>query len=245
VSRVVSLPREHGGYLTLVGGVVAALLLSPRPGVALACAVAIVAAFFARGPLERERLAGAWDPALLGLLAAAAVVAYAAAIWRAGWAAVPAVLLPPSMVGAAWAARKSRLHRSRAFELAGMAALGASTGLIVFGGGASGRVAAILALVLGTHAATAVPLVRSELRPRERARAASDAWLTLALLASAAVLLLRLSAPLALAAFAPRLLQLALRLARGPVAANAVTVGLRETAALTLTVALAVITLWR
>jgi hypothetical protein len=242
MSRSLSLPHEHGGYLTLLGGSVAAALLSPRPTVALAAAAAVIAAFFARGPIEKQLLDGTparWDRYAFAVLALTVVAASTMAALRGGARALPAVAVPLAIVGAALSARRMRAHRSRPFELVAMAALGASTGCIALAGGTTWRVAAALAILLGVHAAAAVPLVRSELRPRERARAARDAGLALGLVAVGAALLAMLSPPAAIA-FAPRIAQLAVRSFGRPTVLRPAWVGLRETAILATTVALAV-----
>jgi hypothetical protein len=150
----------------------------------------------------------------------------------------------PSVIAAAWAARRSRRHRSREFELAGMAALGASAGLVALAGGAPPRIAAALGLIVGGHAAAAVPLVRSELRPRERAQSRRDAGLALGLVAVAALPLPLLAPPRACLAFAPRLLQIGWRtLDRRSAPLAPLWVGLRETAALATAIAFALWTL--
>jgi hypothetical protein len=123
-----------------------------------------------------------------------------------------------------------------------MAALGACTGGIALAGSAPWRVAAALAVLLGAHAAAAVPLVRSELRPAERARAARDGWIALSFIAVGGAGLALVS-PWAVVAFAPRLAQLVVRSARTPEILRPVWVGLRETLVLAMTVALAIVTL--
>jgi len=240
-----SLPHEHGGYLTLAGAAAAAALSSPRPLLALAAGIALVAAFFARGPLEALALGrpAPHDRAALAILAALAIAASAWTATCAGWSGAPALVAAPSVIGAAWVARRSRRHRTRAFELAGMGALGACAGAMALAGGAAPRIATALSLVFGAHAAAAVPLVRSELRPGERALARRDMVLALALLAAAALPLALVAPPRALLAFAPRLLQLGARPLRRSRPSPPLQVGLRETATLAAAVALASLTL--
>ena len=51
--KAVSLPVEHGGYLTAAGAALAATLVAPRPGQALVVGTAFLAAFLARAAVER------------------------------------------------------------------------------------------------------------------------------------------------------------------------------------------------
>jgi hypothetical protein len=236
-----SLPHEHGGYLTLLGGLAVALVLSPAPLGALAAALPIVAAFFARAPLEKlafGRVPARWDPAALLLLGALAFDGGLLAVLARGWSALPALLLAPAILAASLLARQRREQRSYAFELAGMAALGASVGPMLLAGGADPRSSAAAAVVLGTHAAVAVPLVRSELRPLEREKRAHADRTALALLLLGALLTLCVGPPLLLLPLVPRALQLALRQWRRPAAPRPMLVGLRESAALAISAGL-------
>lgn len=245
----VTLPHEHGGYLTVLGAILVALPLSPAPLPALVAALCIVAAFFARCPLEKLALGGApasWDRAWLTALVA---LMLAGATWAAlarGLRALLALMLGAGILAASYAARRQRGHRAYAFELLGMAALGAGAGAIMLAGGSALRSATLAAVVLGAHAAVAVPLVRSELRPAERARRKRADGVALATLGAAAGVTLWLGAPLLLLALAPRAIHLALRQRRPPTTMRPAWVGLRETASLAATAGLVVgAFLWR
>jgi hypothetical protein len=241
VSRRVSLPAEHGGYLTAAGAGLAAALVAPEPARALAVGTAVLAAFLARGVVDRvavrkplARWDGAWlaTLALVALGAGALLPARAAALTGAGCV----VLLLVSI-----AARRARRHRAAILEAAGMGALGASAGWAALAAGAAPRAAFCVGLVLATHAALAVPLVRTRLRKRERDSAARAVLLSLGVLAAAALVVSGLGRPEAALALAPRALGAVLRGLRPPRAAgppSAAWIGIRETAALAAAVAL-------
>src|SRR5690348_5219184 len=55
--KSLSLPHEHGGYLTLAGATAAAAVLAPHPLQAIGVGLSLSAAFFARGPLESKHAA--------------------------------------------------------------------------------------------------------------------------------------------------------------------------------------------
>jgi hypothetical protein len=243
---LVSLPHEHGGYLTLAGGAIAAVAMSPRPLIALLAALAIAAAFFARAPLEKVTLGGcpaAFDRLALIGLSALVISSSAFAAFESRANAVPALIAAPALVVTSSVVRRRRSHRSAAFELVGMAALGASAGLMRRAGGASLRVAAASAVVLAVHAAVAVPLVRSELRPQERGNAATAERQALLMIAAGVALLVALHAPRAAIALAPRLALLLIRAIGSRKPLRPMLVGLRETA--TLAFAVALLIAWR
>src|SRR5262249_6616400 len=143
---------------------------------AAAMGVAVVGAFFARGPVEqlgRARPARYDRAALLALAIVIAVASLVAGQWRIAVAPAVAVMI----IGASLVSRQRRVQRTVWFEAVGMAALGAVGALIALAGGAPSRTALCAALILAVHAGTAVPLVRAEARPRERPRArAAAAW---------------------------------------------------------------------
>src|SRR5262249_43136992 len=156
MERLISLPREHGAYLTLAGGAAAAAFVAPDVGGALAVALTFAAAFLVRGPLERLAAGLAprrWDLDAIvlppGLGAAAAALAALARLAVLPLLAAGALALPV----AALLARRRKLLRGLSFELAAMGALGASAGLAAWCGGLDARAAAALAAVLGAHAA--------------------------------------------------------------------------------------------
>ncbi|MGZ3405969.1 MAG: YwiC-like family protein, partial [Polyangia bacterium] len=188
MSRALSLPHEHGGYLTIVGAAAAGVTLAHARGPALAVGAVVAAAFFARAPVEQlwrgrgARLDGAAVTALI------AVVLGGALALGGAWAAI-ALAIATAILSASALARRTRWQRSAWFETIGMAALGASAGLVAMAGGAGVELGATLAIVVGTHTGLAVPLVRSELRPRERAQARGAGWIALGVLATAALAL--------------------------------------------------------
>lgn len=238
MSRSISWPHEHGALMTLVGGCVLALLVAPSPPAALAVALVLAAGFFAREPLVRR---ARWDGLLL---AGCALVAALALAWLSpGAPAIALVTATGALVmiaGFVWA-RRRRWHRAPLFEGLGMAALGASAGLGALAGGTRPVHAALLGLVLAVHALVTVPLVRSEVRRRERANAGRAGLLAvLALLAAMAVLALA-GTPLLSLAFAPRLLQLGWRRAVGVQSSLPAELAVRETVLLAATIALAVL----
>lgn len=73
MARGLSLPREHGGYITLVGATLAAALHAPRPLATVGSGLALRAAFYLRGPLDRAAVGLAparWDRSLIRRVAA-------------------------------------------------------------------------------------------------------------------------------------------------------------------------------
>jgi hypothetical protein len=200
----VSLPNEHGAYLTLVGSAATAVLVAPAPGPALGAAVALATAFLSRGPLERRARGAAlrvWDGPALALLAGLAIagVVVAAAVRPP---ALPVVISAALAVPvAALLAKRSRRTRTEAFEMAALGALGASAGLAAWCGGLPIRAAAAVALVLGTHAATSVPVVRSVVRGRPRVELLLASSLALV---AAVVAVVLAGTPLAALALLPR-----------------------------------------
>jgi len=240
MSRRLSLPAEHGGYLTAAAAGVAAALVAPMPARALAVGTAVLATFLARGVIERLAMGkppAAWDRPWLALLALVALVASASLVRR------DAALTGGACVGllvASVVARRTRHHRDASFEALGMGLLGASAGWAAFAAGASARDAATVAVVLATHAALAVPLVRTQLRRRERAAASRAVLIAAAGLVLAAVATLVLGNPLAALALAPRALQAGVHAARAADAPHpsAATVGVRETVELVAAVVL-------
>lgn len=240
----VSLPHEHGGYLTVGGGAIVALALAPDTRAPIFAAATLLASFFARGPLEAFAVRGkgaAWDHLALALLLGVAALATIAAAWLAGVRAAPAILLAVATLVGSVLARWQRDHRSAWFEATGMGALGAGAGALLWAGGSTLRTALAVAIALGANAAIAVPLVRSELRRRERAQRDTADLYAASLLAVACLLLVAARAPLAMIALFPRTLQLvARRLSASRSPARAAAIGLRETGIL-LVAALALI----
>ncbi|MCC6994626.1 MAG: hypothetical protein IT370_08465 [Deltaproteobacteria bacterium] len=178
---VLSLPREHGAYLTLAGAIAGGVLLAPARLPAAAAGVMLAASFLARGPLERRAAGLRWRagdvPLLLGCALAAGAGVHVAARGDLGLElALLALALVMPLGG--WLVRRLGQLRAERFEVVGMAALGGSAGLVGFTGGAGLALALTAALLLAVHAAASVPLVRALLRPRERAQGRREIMLT-------------------------------------------------------------------
>jgi hypothetical protein len=227
VSRALSLPHEHGGYLTIAGAAFAGVALAHARAPALAVSAVVTAAFFARAPVEqlvRRRgapLDGAAVVVLTGIVLASALALADA------WASITLAVAAAIVAGSALA-RRARSHRATWFEALGMAALGASGGLAARAGGADLRVAFVLALVVGVHTCLAVPLVRSEVRPRERMRARGASIVALGLVVAAALLLVLVGSGRCSIALLPRALHAATRSLLPPAKARPNVVGVRE-----------------
>jgi hypothetical protein len=234
--KTLSLPHEHGGYLTLAGAAAAAMVLAPRPLAALGVALALAAGFFARGPLEAPR------PARFDWLVLTSYFAIAiGGTWlsRQWWT----VALPAAIVGGSLWVRATRRHRHPLFELVGMAALGASAGLMAFAGGVRPSMALLASLVVGAHAGVAVPLVRTELRPRERQHGGRAELVSFFALAVCAIATALVGPLLAALAFLPRFLHLGARRAGLGLGWRPSLVGIREVAELTMAVTILVLAL--
>jgi hypothetical protein len=116
-----------------------------------------------------------------------------------------------------------------------MGALGACALPIALAGGAplgSDRRALMASLVLGVHAALAVPLVRTELRPRERAMSRRAELAGLVALGALAAALVASGHALLSLALLPRGLQIATRPLGLPTPRRPSRIGIAETALL-------------
>jgi hypothetical protein len=245
VSRRLSLPPEHGGYLTAAGGGLGAALVAPDATRALAVGTAVLAAFLARGVVDRLAVGHAprsWDRPWLAALAALALVATTALLPRD--AALTGGLCL-GLLAVSVAVRRTRHHRDAIVETLAMVALGASAGWAALAAGAPLVDSATIGLVLAVNAALAVPLVRTQLRSRERGRAATAAYVSLSTLALAAIVIVLLGRAPAALALLPRAVHAgiqAMNAASGPPAAHdgarprAALVGIRETVLLVVTV---------
>lgn len=231
---IVTLPREHGGYLTLTLATAVGILVAPLHLAALAIGAALGLGFVAHAPLDR--MAGGtpprrWDVPVTALcLAGACALAVMAS--RTGGApgalALAGVLVLP--VGS-YLVRRMRNHRAVWFELLAMGGLGASSGFTAWVGGAALARSVLAGALLGAHAAVSVPLVRTQLRAREEASGGTLLWAAAALLGAAALAFL-LGRPAAALAVVPRLVEVGVRAARGPRPARPFVIGLIETAEL-------------
>jgi hypothetical protein len=240
-----SLPREHGAYLTLVGAIACGAWVAPSIVPALGMGLALAASFCARGPADRlaARLElRAWDGAALAGLAGPAALGVGLAASSAGGVAWLVLAVVPLVTPAAsFIARRRRAQRDLGVELAAMGWLGACAGLIAVAGGASPARAAALSVALGAHAGLAVPLLRVELRPAWAGARRGVAGAVAAALVVVAAALVALGAPLLVVALAPRALHAARLLAPGPREElrprRAMAIGLHETGVLALVVA--------
>jgi hypothetical protein len=240
----ISLPHEHGGSVTAAAAGIAAVALAPAPVPALGVGVAVMATFLARGPLDRiaARLSlRAWDLPAIVLLAATVLASAAVVGARSPVHGLATLGLCALMLAGSALARSARKQRAVLLEVFGMAGLGASAGLGLLAAGAPGAVAAAAALVLATHAAVSVPIVRTELRKRERPLGQRSVGIAASVVAAAATLLIVLGQPLMAVALAPRAGHLLLR-ATGllPIASSPGRSAIRETVLLAACVLLVV-----
>jgi hypothetical protein len=240
MSRTLSLPHEHGAYLTLAGATIAGAAVGHAHADAVAFALVLAATFFARGPAEAMAVGRARRGDGIALTALTGVAGAAAGYLSRfdELAAVAAAAFAVAIIGCGLVARLVRQHRTYLFEIAGMAAVAASSGAIARVGGASARESLLLALVLAAHTTVAVPLVRAELRKRERERAGDARAIAAIVMAAAAFALLVADAPYLMAALLPRTVLVLL----APRARKPSTVGVHETIALAATVAIALAT---
>lgn len=170
--RAVAIPDEHGGWGLTTEPVLLGLLVAPSwAGGALA--VGAVAAFVARTPLKlalvdrwrhrqlaRSKLAARIAAAELALLAVLALVAGR----RAGWDwLVPVAIAAPLVAVELWFDMQSRSRRLVP-EVCGAVGIAAAAASIALAGGASGRLAAALWLILAARALASVPFVRAQIR---------------------------------------------------------------------------------
>jgi hypothetical protein len=223
-----SLPREHGAWLTLSGAILGGVWLAADRFTAGGLALSLAAAFLVRSQLEARR-PSSWDAAARAFCALAILVGALVAGRNHSWIGMATACIALSAVTASGLAQRMRLHRSVWFEILSMAALGASAGMIAFAGRASLSASLAIGLVLGTHAAISVPLVRSDLRPRERAFEGRAMLLGMTLLSAATFLLWLLGIPAAAMALLPRAIDLTARHLTRFRLARAAAVGIRET----------------
>src|SRR4051794_16475235 len=117
-----SLPNEHGAWLTLAGATVAGIALASDRWTAGGFALALAAAFFARAPLERARPA-AWDGAARIVYGVALVAGALVAGRSQQWLGAGAALLAGGLLAVSWWARRTGSQRTPSFEAISMAAL--------------------------------------------------------------------------------------------------------------------------
>lgn len=235
-----SKPGEHGGLVTLLGSVVLVTWVAPEPWAAFAASLVYVIAYLARGPVERMargfRLQ-AWDgPALgvYGLVAVLATLGIARQDLVAGLVTLGTALVIPA---AGAVVSRARVHRTFVVELAGLAACGGSAGVALHAGGAGMAACVAVGLAMASYAASAVALVRAEVRdlePRDRKRLSR---VSLALLAMGCVATTAIGPNLALA-FAVRLVHAAWHALRGPGTHPIAVIATRETMELAMFVVL-------
>lgn len=232
----ISLPHEHGAYLTLAGAIGAALVVAPDRLTAGGVGAIAIAGFFAKAVVERGAVGATrrrGDAAWVAILIALAIGGERLAA-RAGEieAAVIALAIVPALVGAALL-RRARLQRAVTVEQLGLGALGLVAGIAAWLGGTELRMAAVLGAVLAAHGASSVPIVRHAVRAQH-----PPPGLVIGIAALVAGLGVAIAGrPLAAVALAPRVLQL-LGLVRAPRGkTSAKTIGLRETALLVAVIA--------
>ncbi len=228
----ISLPSEHGAWITVVGAAALAVYLSPVPLAGGLAALACLLGFVARGPVERRAAGRVLEVGDWLLLAACLTGAAAALLW------LPAEPVQLALVGATAAAfpligalaRAVKAHRTLVVEAAGLAASGAVATVVLIAGGEAPVPAAIVGGALAAYGAATVIGVKGE--ARKAAPGARRAGLISAALATAAAGALLLLAPLAAVGFAPRILFSSLRAARPGVRRRIYRIALRETLAL-------------
>jgi hypothetical protein len=176
--RAVARPEEHGGWSLSAEPALLGLLVAPSwAGGSLA--VAAILAFVVRTPLKLvlvDRWRGRWLPRTRLALAVAAVElgALGALAWvagaRAGWSwCLPVAAATPLVAVELWFDMRSRSRRLVP-ELCGAVGIAAVAAAVALAGGASGRLALALWLVLAARSVAAIPFVRVQIA-RLRARA--------------------------------------------------------------------------
>ena len=224
----ISLPDEHGAWLTLSGAIVGGLWLAADRWTAAGVALSLGGALFVRAPLETRR-PRAWDATARAVCALAILVGALIAGRQQQWLGIAGAALAFTAIAACGLARRMRLHRSVWFEIVSMGALGASSGVIALAGRAAISGSFALGLGLATHAATSVPLVRSDLRPRERSLESRAIFAGAAALSATALCLWLLHMPAASLGLLPRGIDLMARHLTRFRLARAAAVGARET----------------
>lgn len=168
--RNVAVPTEHGGWsLTLEPTVLGLLVAWSWPGLALG--VVAMMAFVARTPVKLvlvdrwrgRRLArtGVAARAAAVEIATLAVLLLVAARWADGPFWVPLLLALPLLSVELWFDMRSR-GRRLVPELAGTVGIGAVAPAIALAGGADGRLAVGLWVVVAARGVTAVPYARTQ-----------------------------------------------------------------------------------
>lgn len=234
----ISLPHEHGAYLTLAGAIAAALVIAPDRLAAGGVGAIAAAGFFGKALVERGAVGAAqrrgdrvWAAALVAIAIGGERLA-AARDERPALGFMVAVALA---LGGTALLRRARLQRAVTVEQLGLAALGAVAGLAAWIGGAEARAAIVLGAVLAAHGASSVPIVRQAVRAQHPP---PGLGIAIGAIVSAGAIAMAWR-PLAAIALAPRVAQTLwlVRAPRGKTAAR--TVGLRETALLIAAIAAA------
>ncbi len=175
--RTVTVPTEHGGWsLTLEPAVLGLLVAWSWSGLALGAAA--IVAFVARTPLKLVLVDG-WRGRRLARTAVAAraaafeiatlaLLVVVAARWADGPFWVPLLLALPLVAIELWFDMRSRGRRLLP-ELAGTVGIGAVASAIALAGGADGRLALGLWVVVAARGVAAIPYARTQvLRGRGR-----------------------------------------------------------------------------
>lgn len=169
--RAVALPDEHGGWGLSAEPALLGLLVAPSwAGGALAAGA--VLAFLARTPLKLvlvDRWRGRWLPrtglaariAAAELAALVALGALAVALAGPAWL-VPVACAAPLVAVELWFDMRSRSRRLTP-ELCGALGVSAVAAAVALAGGAPGRLAAALWVVLAARAVATIPAVRVQI----------------------------------------------------------------------------------
>ncbi|MGZ4690834.1 MAG: YwiC-like family protein [Acidimicrobiia bacterium] len=169
--RAVAIPDEHGGWALTAEPALLGILVAPSwAGAALV--IAAFVAFLVRTPLKLvlvDRWRGRWLPrSRLALLVAigelAALTGLAlAVIAAAGWTWLLPVAVAVPLVGVElWFDMRSRSRRLVP-ELSGAVGIAAVAASVALAGGAGGRLAIALWVVLAARSIAAIPFVRVQI----------------------------------------------------------------------------------
>ncbi|MGZ4737564.1 MAG: YwiC-like family protein [Acidimicrobiia bacterium] len=169
--RAVAIPDEHGGWALTAEPALLGILVAPSwAGAALV--IAAFVAFLVRTPLKLvlvDRWRGRWLPrSRLALLVAigelAALTGLAlAVIAAAGWTWLLPVAVAAPLVGVElWFDMRSRSRRLVP-ELSGAVGIAAVAASVALAGGAGGRLAIALWVVLAARSIAAIPFVRVQI----------------------------------------------------------------------------------
>lgn len=230
----ISKPGEHGGLVVIAASGVAAAVLAPVHHIAVVAAIAGIAAYMARGPVER-RMRGfrprEWD-AVASIVYATAIVAAVAVV--AARDVVAGALVGAGaggLVAIGAGVTAARKHRLLVVELLALAGCGAMAGVFLFAGGGAERASVAVGAAMAAYGAATVPFVRAEVRQLAPWEARAMSWLAVLLLMCGAVAVVVVATDAVAWAFAPRAAHCAIRGVLGkPRKRRVLFVAVRETA---------------